>query len=140
MVSNLIQCVQQVSGRNIREKILIRKLSNPLCYVVQASYITYCVGVCQYYIGFASAIYTRRVARQYSICWSKKALSIVRGTLHIFFRNKTFLFVKIESWKFQHLFDLRFSVTLLNFSSFRQTFRWHFPMGSKSFLNELTFG
>ena len=40
-----MQRVQQVSDKNIREKIIIRKLSNPLCYVVQASYITYCVGV-----------------------------------------------------------------------------------------------
>ena len=30
-------------------------------------------------------------------CWLKKELSMVHGTLHIFFRNKTFLFVKIES-------------------------------------------
>ena len=43
------------------------------------------------------AIYTRRVKRQYSICWLKKELSMVHGTLHIFFRNNTFLSVKIES-------------------------------------------
>ena len=78
-----------------------------------------------------SAIYTRRVARQYAICWLKKELSMVHGTLHIFFRNKTFLFVKIESWNFQQLFDLGFRETLQNFSSFRQTFRWHFCMGNK---------
>ena len=29
-----------------------------------------------------------------------------------FFRNKTFLFVKIDSWKFQDLFDLEFRKTL----------------------------
>ena len=43
------------------------------------------------------AIYTRRVKRQYGIFWLKKELSMVHGKLHIFFRNKTFLFVKIES-------------------------------------------
>ena len=38
-----------------------------------------------------------------------------------FFRNKIFLFVKIKSWNFQHLFDLRFRETFQNFSSFIQT-------------------
>ena len=33
---------------------------------------------------FCRAIYTRRVARQYGICWSKKELSMVHGALHIF--------------------------------------------------------
>ena len=32
--------------------------------------------------------------------------------------------VKIESWNFQHLFDLGFRETLQTFSSFIQTFRW----------------
>ena len=40
-------------------------------------------------------------------------------TFH-FFRNKTFLFVKIENWNFQHLFDLEFRETSQNFSSFEQ--------------------
>ena len=43
------------------------------------------------------AIYTRRVEIYYGIWWLKKELSMVHGTLQIFFRNKTFLFVKIES-------------------------------------------
>ena len=33
-----------------------------------------------------------------------------------FFSNKKFLFVKIERWNFQHLFDLKFRETLQNFS------------------------
>jgi hypothetical protein len=57
----------------------------------------------------------------------------------VHFRNKTFLFVNIESWIFQQLFEIRFNETLQNFSSFRQTFRWHFSMGKKSCLNELKF-
>ena len=56
-----------------------------------------------------------------------------------FFRNKTFLFVKIESSNFQHQFDLGFHEPLQNFSSFRQTFRQLFSMGNKSCLNELKF-
>ena len=56
--------------------------------------------------GRNSAIYPRRVARQYGICWLKKELSWRLGTLHIFFGNKTFLFVNIESWNFQHLWNL----------------------------------
>ena len=61
-------------------------------------------------------------------------LSMVHGTPHIFFRNKTFLFVKIE---IQHPFDLEFRETLQNFSSFRQIFRRRFSMGNKSCPNEL---
>ena len=63
----------------------------------------------------------------------------IHGTCQIFFRNKTFLSLKIESWNFQHLFDLGFRETLQNFSPFRQTFRWHFSMGNKSCPNELKF-
>ena len=72
------------------------------------------------------AIYTRRVKRKCGIFWLKKQLSMVHVTLQIFFRNKTFLFVKIESWNFQQLFDIQFWETLQNFSSFRLRFRWHF--------------
>ena len=85
--------------------------------------------------GYNRAIYTRRVRRQYGICWLNKKLSLVHDTLHIFFRNKSFLFVKIESWNFQHLFDLGFHETLQNFSSFRQ----HFFMGNKNSPNKLKF-
>ena len=35
-----------------------------------------------------------------------------------FFRDKTFLFLKIESWNFQHLIDLGFCESSQNFSSF----------------------
>ena len=52
-----------------------------------------------------------------------------------FFRNKTFLFVKTESWNFQHLFNLGFCESLQNFNPFRQ----HFSKGHKSCLNELKF-
>ena len=37
-----------------------------------------------------------KLGHQGAICWLKKELSMVHGTLNIFFRNKTFLFVKIE--------------------------------------------
>ena len=55
----------------------------------------------------------------------------------IFFRNNIFLFVKIESWNFRHLFKLGFHETLQNFSSFRQTFRRDFSTVNKSCPNEL---
>ena len=80
---------------------------------------------------FFRAIYTRRVKIYYGICWLKKELSMVHGTLQILFGNKTFFLVKIESWNFQQLFDLEFHETLQNFSSFRQTFGWYFCMGIK---------
>ena len=35
-----------------------------------------------------------------------------------FFRNKTFLFFKIESWNFQNLFEIEFRETSQNFNSF----------------------
>ena len=47
-------------------------------------------------------------------------LSMVHGTLYIFFRNKTFLVVYIESWNFQHLFDFSFHEMLQNVWSFRK--------------------
>ena len=47
--------------------------------------------------------------------------------------------VKIESWNFQHLFDLGFRETLQTFSSFIQTFRWLSSVGNKSCLNKLKF-
>ena len=34
------------------------------------------------------------------------------------FRNKTFLFFKIESWNFQYLFEIEFRETSQNFNSF----------------------
>ena len=51
--------------------------------------------------------------------WSQFSLDLD----HIFFRNKTFLFFKIESLNFQHLFKKEFHETSPNFnlfSSFRQ--------------------
>ena len=83
------------------------------------------------------AIYTRRVARHYSICWLKKELSMVHGTLYIFFMNKTF-FCQDRKLKFSASV-LGFRETLQNFSSFRQKFRQHFSMGNKSCPNELKF-
>ena len=59
-------------------------------------------------VQYISVIYTRRGARQYCICWFQKEQSWRLGTLHIFLGIKTFLFVKIESCDFQHLFDLEF--------------------------------
>ena len=55
-----------------------------------------------------------------AICW--KYLGIFRdyGLNHIVFRNKTFLFFKIESWNFQHLFEKEFLETSQNFNSIRQ--------------------
>ena len=93
----------------------------------QCVYVTNNVNIWLQYQLHIWAIYTRRVKRQYGICWLKKKLSKVHGTLPIFFRNKTFLF------------DLGFRETLQNFSSFRQTCRRHFSMGKKNCPNELKF-
>ena len=44
-----------------------------------------------YFTGTTRAIYTRKVARQYGICWLKKELFMVHGTLHIFLGIKLFV-------------------------------------------------
>ena len=88
-------------------------------------------------VQYISVIYTRRVARQYGICWFQKELSWRLGTLHIFSGMKTFLFVKIESWDFQHLFDFEFRETLQKLRSFKQHSENIFSIGIKSYLNEL---
>ena len=54
---------------------------------------------------FAQRLWWGRLGRQGAICWLKKELSMALGTWY-FFRNKTLLFVKIEIWNSQHLFDI----------------------------------
>jgi hypothetical protein len=78
---------------------------------------------------FHRAIYTMRELTEIRhVLAEERTIHDTWYTLY-FFRNKTFLFVKRESWNFQQLFDLGFRETLQNFSSFRQTFRWHFCGG-----------
>ena len=48
---------------------------------------------------------------------SKQSLDIDNG-LKLFFRNKTCLFFKIDSWNFKHLFEKDFCETSQNFNSF----------------------
>ena len=52
-----------------------------------------------------------------AICWNYILTYLETMT---FFRNKTFLFFKIESWNFQHLFEKEFRETSQNFNSIRQ--------------------
>ena len=53
-------------------------------------------------------------------CWNSFGLFRDCGLNLIFYRNKTFLFFKIESWNFQHLFEKKIREALKNFNSFRQ--------------------
>ena len=53
-----------------------------------------------------------------AICWNYLGIFRDYGLNYIFFRNKTFLFYKIESWNFQHLFEKEFRETSQNFNSF----------------------
>ena len=48
------------------------------------------------------------------------ALFRENGLNYIFFRNKTFLFFKIQSWNFQQLFEREFRETSQNFKAIRQ--------------------
>ena len=56
-----------------------------------------------------------------AIFWNYLGIFRDYGLKNIFFRNKTFLFFKIESWNFQHLFEKEFRETSQNFNSIRQT-------------------
>ena len=58
-----------------------------------------------------SAIYSRRVGRQYGICWPKKGTIYGTWYTSFFFRNKTFLFVKIEAEIFSICLILNFMKT-----------------------------
>ena len=59
-----------------------------------------------------------KIGTAIAICWNSLSLFRDYGLNYTFFRNKTFLFFKIESWNFQHLFEKEFRET--SFSSFRQ--------------------
>ena len=73
-----------VVGLNLQKKNPLTSICFPINYAKH-------VQSCTFLVGIYSAIYTGRVARQYSICWLKKELSMVHGTLHKFFKNKTFV-------------------------------------------------
>ena len=61
-----------------------------------------------------------KLGQQSTICWNSLGLSRDYGLNHIFVRNKTFLFFKIESRNFQNLFEKEFRETSQNFNSIRQ--------------------
>ena len=70
-----------------------------------------------------------------AICWNSLVLFRDYGLHHILFRNKTFLFFKIESWNFQHLFEKKSCEPSQNFNSIRQWIK----IGNRKCLNELKF-
>ena len=92
-VTSLIPCkyldALKVTGRRYRVPNNCRVSVNELCC-------------------FWQSLWWGKLGRQGAICWLKKEVSLVHG---IFFRNKTFLFLNIEIWNFQHLFDLLFRET-----------------------------
>ena len=55
-----------------------------------------------------------------AICWNSLGLFRDYSLNYIFFRNTTFLFLKIESWNFQHLFEKKVYECSQNFNSIRQ--------------------
>ena len=61
-----------------------------------------------------------KLGQQSAICWNSLGLFRDYGLNYNFFRNKTFLFLKIENWNFQHLFENEFCDTSQNITSFRQ--------------------
>ena len=69
-----------------------------------------------------------------AICWNSLGLFRDYSLNYIFFRNKTFLFFKIESWNFQHLFEKKISWNLTQFQLNQTRDRKN---GNKNCLNEL---
>ena len=61
-----------------------------------------------------------KIATASAICCNSLGLFRDYGLNHIFFRNKTFLFYKIENWNFQHLFEKEFRENSHNFKSLSQ--------------------
>ena len=57
-----------------------------------------------------------------AIFWNYLGIFRDYGLKNILFRNKTFSFFKVESWNFQHLFEIGFRETsqVKSFSLFRQ--------------------
>ena len=55
-----------------------------------------------------------------AIFWDYLCMFRNYGQKNNFFRNKTFLFFRIESWNFQHLCEIEFREISQNFNSFRQ--------------------
>ena len=53
-----------------------------------------------------------------AICWNSLGLFRDCSLNYIFLGKKTFLFFKIESWNFPHLFEKEFRETSQNFNSF----------------------
>ena len=52
-----------------------------------------------------------------AIFWNYLGMFREYGQKNNYFRNKTFLFFKIESWNFQHLFENEFRETSQSFNS-----------------------
>ena len=61
------------------------------------------------------------------------------GLNFFFFRNKTFLFFKIQSWNFQQLFEIEFRETSQNFKAIRQKIEKNWNKNCLNELNELKF-
>ena len=59
-----------------------------------------------------------KLGQQSAICWNSLGLFRDYGLSHVFFRNKTFLFFKIESWNFHVQFKIKIRATSQNFNSF----------------------
>ena len=86
---------------------------------------------------YQQSLWWRKLGRQDAICWLKKELSMVH--LIFSFRNKTYLFVKIEIWNFQHFLDLFFRETSQNFSLIWQLLLHIEKCCLNVFLNKLRF-
>ena len=61
------------------------------------------------------------------------------GPKNIFFRSKTFLFFKIESWNFQNRFEKEFRKTSQSFNSIRQHIEKNENNNCLNKMNELKF-
>ena len=84
-----------------------------------------------------------KLGQQSSICWNSLGLFRDYGLNYILFRDKTYLFFKMENWNFQHLFEKEFRETS-QFSTHSNNFYFHFlafavPIFSEGFAHLLKF-
>ena len=70
-----------------------------------ASWLLRSIGGCIFYNSLFDSKPSLKFGTTKTICWNSLGLFRDYSLNYIFLRNKTFLFFKIESWNFQHLFE-----------------------------------
>ena len=79
-----------------------------------------------------------KLGQQNAICWNYLGLFRDYGLEHIFFKNKTFLFFKIESWNFQPVWKKKsWNFTKFQLNQTTSIEKLEIKIGNKNCLNML---